>query len=171
MHGRWTNGCTLMAAIVCVCSSFVVADEADHARLAELDTFWETISTAVETGDFETYRKTCHPDGVLVSGKRQRTEPLTHALKRWEKEFDDTREGRMTASASFRWTTRYVDATTAYEVGILRYAFQPVGGEETVEYVDLEAVLVKHADGWKVTCENQKGPTTEEAWNALRPAP
>lgn len=170
MHERVTRRRLLCSSVLWICGSLVVADSHDHGRLADLDAFWETISKAVSTGDFKTYRRTCHPDGVLVSGKKQRTEPLAHALDRWEKEFDDTRAGRMTASASFRWTTRYGDATTAYEVGILRYAFQPTGGEETVEYVDLEVVLVKQADGWKVTCENQKGLTTEAAWNALAPA-
>jgi ketosteroid isomerase-like protein len=153
------------------CSTLGAAGSPDEARLTELDAFWARISRAVASGDFETYRQTCHTDGVLVSGRRQRTEPLASALKRWEKEFTDTREGRMTATASFRWTTRYGDATTAYEVGILRYASQPLGGEAKVEYVDLEAVLVKHDDGWKVTCENQKGLTTEAAWNALEPMP
>lgn len=157
-------------ALVVACGQVAFADGAETSRLAELDGLWSTISKAVETGDFETYSATCHPDGVLISGRRQRTEPLAAALKRWEKEFDATRAGRMKASASLRWATRYGDATTAYEVGILRYAFQPVGGEETVEYVDIEVVLVKHDDGWKVTCENQKGVTTEDAWNALAPA-
>ena len=157
----------MIVSLVIAWDPMVRADDAQVARLAELDALWATISKSVAAGDFETYAATCHPDGVLVSGKKQRTEPLQSALKRWRKEFDDTRSGRMTASASLRWATRLGDATTAYEVGILRYAFQPVGGEETVEYVDIEVVLVKHEDGWKVTCENQKGLTTEEAWNAL----
>jgi len=169
MHRR-RNGMWIMASLAVACGQMASTDGAETARLAELDALWSTISKAVASGDFETYSKTCHPDGVLISGRRQRTEPLAAALKRWEKEFDATRAGRMKASASLRWTTRYGDATTAYEGGILRYAFQPVGGEETVEYVDIEVVLVKHDDGWKVTCENQKGLTTEEAWNALEPA-
>jgi ketosteroid isomerase-like protein len=160
----------MAVSLVVACGQMIRADDTELARLAELDALWATISKAVATGDFETYAATCHPDGVLVSGKKQRSEPLQSALKRWRKEFDDTRAGRMTASASLRWATRYGDPTTAYEVGILRYAFQPVGGEETVEYVDIEVVLVKQEDGWKVTCENQKGLTTEEAWNALEPA-
>ena len=167
MHRRW-NGLLLLA--IAACGQCVRADDIESARLAELDALWGTISKAVAAGDFKTYSTTCHPDGVLISGRRQRTEPLASALKRWQKEFDDTRAGRMTASASLRWATRYGDATTAYEVGILRYAFQPLGGEQTVEYVNIEVVLVKHDDSWTVTCENQKGLTTEEAWEALESA-
>jgi ketosteroid isomerase-like protein len=159
----------MMVSLVVAYGSMVRADDAESTRLAELDALWGTVSKAVATGDFEAYAATCHPDGVLVIGRRQRTEPLTVSLQRWQKDFDDTRAGRMKASASLRWATRYGDATTAYEVGILRYASQPIGGEEKVEYVDLEAVLVKHDNGWKVTCENQKGVTTEAAWKALDP--
>ncbi len=168
MRAREIMGAGLVVVLAWVCGAVGVVAVADGPQRGELDAFWVTISNAVASGDFETYRKTCHPDGVLISGKRQRTEPLAQALKRWEKEFADTREGRMTASASFRWSTRYGDATTAYEAGILRYAFQPAGGAETVEYVDLEVVLVKQGDGWKVTCENQAGITTEAAWRALQ---
>lgn len=171
MRRRLTTGMCLLPSLVMLCSQAAFATGEDDARRAELDALWATVSKAVATGDFETYATTCHPDGVLVSGRKQRTEPLSGALKRWKKEFDDTRAGRMTASASLRWATRYGDATTAYEVGILRYAFRPVGGQETVEYVDIECVLVKHDAGWKVTCENQKGLTTEEAWKALAPVP
>lgn len=167
---RRRNEMWILVSLAVACGQMAFADSGETARLEELDALWGTISKAVATGDFETYSKTCHPDGVLISGRRQRTEPLTAALKRWEKEFDATRAGRMKASASLRWATRYGDATSAYEVGILRYAFQPAGGVETVEYVDIDVVLVKHDDGWKVTCENQKGLTTEAAWNALEPA-
>jgi ketosteroid isomerase-like protein len=163
MKSRWS----FLLLGVMACGHVVGAGDDAATRVAELDALWATIAKAVATGDFKTYAKTCHPDGVLVSGRRQRTEPLSSALKRWEKEFDATREGRMTASASLRFATRYGDETTAYEVGILRYAFKPVDGEETVEYVDIEVVLVKQADGWKVICENQKGLTTKEAWDAL----
>jgi ketosteroid isomerase-like protein len=169
MGRRLAGGMGMMALVVVACGRMVQADHAETTRLAELDALWGTVSQAVATGDFEAYAATCHPDGVLVIGRRQRTEPLAVALQRWQKDFDDTRAGRMKASASVRWSTRYGDATTAYEVGILRYASQPTGEEEKVEYVDFEVVLVKRDDGWKVTCENQKGVTTEKAWNALKP--
>jgi len=171
MLRRLTTAMCVLPSLVMLCGQAAFATDEDDARRAQLDALWATVSKAVATGDFDTYAETCHPDGVLISGRKQRTEPLSSALKRWKKEFDDNRAGRMTASASLRWTTRYGDATTAYEVGILRYARQPVGGEETVEYVDIECVLVKHDDGWKVTCENQKGLTTEAAWKALSAVP
>ncbi len=57
----------------------------------ELDEYWNQVSKAVRTGDLEAYRATCHPDGVLISGKAKKSELLSQALIRWGKEFADTR--------------------------------------------------------------------------------
>ena len=54
--------------------------EAAKTRLAELDAYWAIVSKAVNTGDFETYAATCHPEGVLVSGGKQMSQPLAAAL-------------------------------------------------------------------------------------------
>ena len=51
----------------------------------ELDEYWARVSKAVKTGDLEAYRATCHPDGVLVSGKSAKSELLSQALFRWGK--------------------------------------------------------------------------------------
>lgn len=140
----------------------------EATRLAELDTFWAKLSTAVGTGDFATFRTTCHPAAVLISGGRGHSEPLANALVRWEREFTNTREGRVPADASFRWSARHGDATTAFEAGILRFVSQPAGSGPVEELIHFEAVLVKNVDGdWQILTEYQKGPATGQEWDSL----
>lgn len=140
----------------------------EQARVAELDAFWQKLSRAVGSGDFATFRTTCHPDGVLISGRRGRSEPLANALNRWAKDFQNTREGRVAADASFRWAARHGDPTTAFESGILRFVSQPAGAEATEELIHFEAVLVKQGGDWKLLTEYQKGLATREEWEALK---
>lgn len=143
-------------------------EAADQSRLAELDAYWAEVSRAVKAGDFDAYQASCHSEGVLVSGSKQMSQPLATALARWEKEFIDTREGKMQAAVEFRFSNRVGDATTAHEAGIFRYVAQPSGGQPKVEYIHFEGLLVKRPGGWKILMENQKGPATEEAWEALK---
>lgn len=142
--------------------------ESDPTRRAELDAYWAVVSRAVNTGDFDAYAATCHPEGVLVSGGKQTSQPLAAALARWKQEFLDTRDGKMKASVAFRFSRRIGDATTAHETGIFLYSSQTGGGPPKAEHVHFEALLVKKADGWKILMENQKGPATEAEWQALK---
>ena len=137
------------------------------ARLAELDAYWAVVSKAVNTGDFDAYAATCHPEGVLVSGSKQMSQPLAAALARWKQEFIDTRDGKMKASVEFRFSRRIGDATTAHETGIFLYTAQSGENPPKAEHIHFEALLVKKADGWKILMENQKGPATEAEWQAL----
>jgi hypothetical protein len=139
----------------------------DEVRLRELDAFWATLSKAVNTGDFETFKKTAHPSAVLISGRRGRSEPLANALVRWRNDFTNTREGLVPAEAAFRWDKRFGDFTTAYETGILRFISQPKGEERKVEYIHFDAALVKEGEHWQILTEYQKGLATEAEWNAL----
>jgi ketosteroid isomerase-like protein len=141
--------------------------ELSKTRLTELDAYWAVVSKAVNTGDFETYAATCHPEGVLVSGGKQMSQPLAAALARWKQEFIDTRDGKMKASVEFRFSRRIGDATTAHETGIFLYTAQKAGDTPKAEHIHFEALLVKKADGWKILMENQKGPATEAEWQAL----
>jgi hypothetical protein len=142
-------------------------DPGKAARIAELDTYWAKVSRAVNEGDFESYRATCHPEGVLVSGSKGISQPLADALARWKQEFLDTRAGKLEASVEFRFARRLGDATTAHESGIFLYRSRPAGGEAKQEYVHFDALLVKRQDGWKILMEHQKGPATEAEWQAL----
>lgn len=141
--------------------------DADQARLAELDAYWAKVARAVNTGDFEAYQATCHDEAVLVGGTKQYSQPLATALARWKKDFADTREGRVKAEVTFRFSGRLGDATTAHETGIFRFVSQATGEAPKVEYIHLEGLLVKKQDGWKILMEYQKGPATEAEWQAL----
>jgi ketosteroid isomerase-like protein len=94
-------------------------------------------------------------------------QPLAVALARWQQDFTDTREGRVKAGVSFRFAQRLGDATTAHETGIFRYVSQKAGGQPLEEFIHLEALLVKQADGWKILMEYQIGPATKTEWDAL----
>ncbi|MDB4737040.1 DUF1080 domain-containing protein [bacterium] len=139
----------------------------EEARLQELDLYWTEVSRAVGEGDFKGYAATCHPAGVLVSGKRERSYPLASALKRWKKEFDATKSGEMKASVDFRFKQRWGDDSTAHETGVFRYASHMKGGEKTVAYIELEALLVKKDGSWKVLMEFQKDEKTKGDWDKL----
>jgi ketosteroid isomerase-like protein len=143
-------------------------DAATTQRLRELDGYWSTVSKAVNEGDFEAYQATCHPLGILVSGNKSMSQPLTAALARWKQEFMDTKSGAMKAKVEFRLSKRMGDATTAHETGIFRYESQRPGEEAKVEYVHLEALLLKENGRWQIMMEHQRGSAREEEWLALR---
>ena len=140
----------------------------ESARLEELDAYWAEVSRTVAEGDFEGYVATCHPAGVLVSGKSESSHPLASALEKWKKEFDETKAGGMKASVDFRFEQRWGDDCTAHETGIFRYASHIKGGEETVAYIELEALLVKKEGSWKVLMEFQKDEKTKVDWDKLK---
>jgi hypothetical protein len=141
---------------------------AEATRLDELNHFWKEVSRAVKEGDFAAYQATCHSEGVLVSGTKNYSQPLTKALARWQQEFIDTRAGKMQASVEFRFTRRVGDATTAHETGIFRYSSQTSGAAAKVEYVKFESLLVKRQDGWKTLMENQQSSVTAAEWDQAK---
>jgi hypothetical protein len=140
---------------------------ADEARLADLDSYWAEVSRSVNEGDFEAYSATCHPEAVLVSGTKKESYPLSKALARWKKEFDDTKSGDRESNVTFRFSQRLGDETTAHETGIFLYSFKQGDGELQNEYVHLEALLVKRDGKWQIFMEYQKAAATEAEWKAL----
>ncbi len=144
------------------------AHNPQQARLAELDAYWAEVARCVTQGDFEGYKATCHDQGVLVSGSKQTCEPLTTALARWQRDFTDTRDGKVRASVEFRFSRRLGDATTAHESGIFRYVSQAPGGPVKTEHIQFEGLLVKRDKGWKILMENQQRPATQAEWDALQ---
>ena len=63
---------SLLAFIPALMMSVHAAEDGDRAsRLKSLDAYWEKVSQAVKTGDFEAYKSTCHSLGVLVSGSKK----------------------------------------------------------------------------------------------------
>jgi len=137
-------------------------------RISELDIYWTEVSRCVGEGDFEGYKDTIHDEGILVYEPGEKAYPLAKALIRWKKEFDDTKSGKMKAGVSFRFSQRLGDETTAFETGMFRYFQIKSDGTERVEYIHLEALLVKKPDGWKIVMENQKAKGTKAEWDKLK---
>ena len=140
----------------------------EEERLEELDVYWGKVSTAVETGDWEGYGRTCHPEGVLVNGVKGSSSPLRDALIRWKPEFDATKEGIRVSKVEFRFSHRYGDERTAHETGVFAYSFQMEGEKLKKEYVHFEALLVKKEGRWLMMMEYQKSAATKEKWEELK---
>ena len=143
------------------------AAQEEKVRLAELDAYWMKVSRAVREGDFEGYKATCHEKGVLVSGTKNTSYPLSKALARWEKEFTATRAGEIKAKVEFRFSQRLGDETTAHETGIFLYSFTDSKGLWKKEYINFQAMLLKGKDGWKIMMEYQHSKATKEEWESL----
>lgn len=135
--------------------------------VGELGEYWKRVSKAVRTGDLEAYRATCHPDGVLISGKAKKSELLSLTLIRWGKEFADTKAGKMQADVKFRFSERIAGKDTAHETGIFLYSSKKKGEEWKKDYVHFEALLVKKGGDWKILMEFQKSSATEKEWESL----
>jgi ketosteroid isomerase-like protein len=157
----------LLLSLLCSLCLFAAEPPPEAARLGQLDAYWTTVSRAVGTGDFTAYEATCHPIGVLVSGSKKTSTPLADALKRWKKEFDDTKAGKMKASVAFKFSQRLGDTTTAHETGMFLYTATTPDGKETQEYIHFEALLVKQEGQWKILMEYQKSKGTRGEWDAL----
>jgi outer membrane murein-binding lipoprotein Lpp len=155
----------LFSVFLCGCASSSPVDS-QKSQLDDLDAYWSEVSRSVKQGDFEAYAATCHKDGVLVAGTVKKCHPLSQALARWKKEFDDTKAGTRKSSVEFRFSQRLADETTALETGIFLYAWSEGGGETHKEYIHFEALLLKR-NGWKIMMEYQKSKATAQEWDAL----
>lgn len=143
------------------------AEDAKGPPMVELKAFWTEVSRSVREGDFEAYEATCHPEGVLVSGTKKNSSPLSVALARWKKEFTATKSGEMKASVEFRFSQRLGDDTTAHETGIFLYSSVGPDGKRNDEYIHFEVLLVKKAGHWKTLMEYQKSIASQKEWDAL----
>jgi len=143
------------------------AEVAKEPPVAELEAFWKEVSRSVHEGDFEAYVATCHPEGVLVSGSKKTSSPLSVALARWKKEFTATKSGEMKARVEFRFSQRLGDETTAHETGIFLYSSTGPDGKPKQEYIHFEVLLVKKDGHWKTLMEYQKSQASEKEWESL----
>jgi len=156
----------LIALIVSAgCSSNIQLTKSD--RVSELDRYWQEVSRCVGEGDFEGYKATCHKDGVIVSGNSGKCMPLSVVLKKWKKDFDNTRSGKVKGNVEFRFGTRLGDSTTAHETGMFCYTSTKPDGSIEKDYIHLEALLLKQ-DKWLIMMEYQKSIGTAQEWNALK---
>ncbi|PHR86186.1 MAG: hypothetical protein COA78_38200 [Blastopirellula sp.] len=144
------------------------ANDHDKARLSKLNKYWAEVSRAVNEGDFAAYKATCHEEGVLVSGVRKTSQPLSEALARWEKGFTATKSGKVQARVEFRFSQRLGDSKTSHETGIFRYSTVDLEGIRQDEYIHFEGLLVNKDGKWKILMEYQKSIATREQWQALK---
>lgn len=144
-------------------------EDAEAQRKFELDEFWAEVSRSVKAGDFEAYKATCHPKGVLVSGTKKVSYPLAQALNRWKTEFTDTKAGDIEASVDFRFSHRYGDAQTAHEAGVFLYTQKKKDAEPIQEYIAFEALLLKEDGRWQMLMEYQIKAVSKEEWENLAP--
>ena len=147
------------------CSNELQLD--NSSRIAELDNYWAEVSRCVKEGDFNGYKATCHKDGVLVSGSNNKAYPLSKALERWEPDFTDAKSGKTKTNVEFRFSKRLGDSTTAHETGMFLYTKVDADGTKTMDYINLEALLIKRG-GWKIMMEHQKSDGTQEQWDKLK---
>ncbi len=162
--------CIIVVSVLALLSSWnlSLAEEVKGPRVAELNAFWSEISRSVGEGDFDAYQASCHPEGVLVSGIKKTSSPLSEALVRWEKEFIATKSGALKASVEFRFSQRLGDETTAHETGIFLYSSTGPDGKNNQEYIHFEVLLVKKEGHWKTLMEYQKSKASQKEWDALR---
>jgi hypothetical protein len=136
-------------------------------RLEQINNYWTEVSRCVNEGDFEGYKATCHKDGTLVAGTIQKAFPLRKALANWKHEFDDTKSGKIKAGVTFRLAKRLGDETTAHETGMFLYFQVKPDGKKVIQYIHLDALLVKTSDGWKMMMEHQRSKGTKAEWDKL----
>lgn len=150
-----------------LCLSLLLPAAFADERIKELNAYWAEVSRAVKAGDFEGYKATCHPDGVLISGKKKTSYLLAKALEIWKPGIDATKTGEVKSAVEFRFSKRWGDARTAHEIGMFRYQHVDEKGVAKTEYIHLEALLVKK-DRWLILMENQKSSGTKEEWESLK---
>jgi len=139
----------------------------ETSRLAELDQFWTLVQSTVRDGDYERYAGTCHSSGVLVSGIKGASYPLSQALARWKPGFLETQSGKIKAGVEFRFSQRFGDETTAHETGIFHYWTLKADGVRKDDYIHFESLLLKEK-GWRTLMEYQKSSATEDEWKKLK---
>ena len=150
-----------------LCLSLLLPAAFADERIKELNAYWAEVSRAVKAGDFEGYKATCHPDGVLISGKKKTSYLLAKALEIWKPGINATKAGKVKAAVEFRFSKGWGDARTAHEIGMFRYQHVDEKGVAKTEYIHLEALLVKK-DRWLILMENQKSEGTKEEWENLK---
>jgi len=134
----------------------------------EIDLVWAELTRTVAEGDYEGYEAVYHPDAVLVNGFSKKSYHISKALLGWKKGFDDTKEGKMKAGATFKFTQRLHDEESAHEIGMFHYYTINEDGKRQDQYVYMNALLVKKEGKWLLLMEYQKSAGTKADWEALQ---
>ena len=138
-------------------------------RISELNAYWNVVKEKVEAGDVAGYGSTFHEDGVLVSESSESCYALKKALIRWKEGLEKTAKGLTRVKLDFRFSERLGDDDSAFEKGIFRYELLDENGQNSVRFIQFDALLVKKEGKWQIMLEHQKLPATKEEWLALKP--
>lgn len=142
----------------------VQAKSVDSAT-KETDILYKTLIQSVVQFNFDLMASTYHQDAVLVTPKK--TTAISNALKRWRNEGLKLKDQGGSATLSFRFSSRVINNTTAFEKGIYRYSTISKEGIETVYYAHFEDLNVKKGNTWLTLMENQTQKATLKEWNKL----
>jgi hypothetical protein len=166
MLTRRINHC-LLAGSLLVASPLAAQDD---PIIAELDAFWAEVARTVAEGDFEGMVAMNHPDGVWVSALA--SNPATRLQAEWlaaaAEDVARTRAGEQAPRVEFRFSSRVHDATTAHEVGMVRFTNTRGGAVVEDVYGLLDSYLVKKNGRWMILVEIQRWDMTKADWDALR---
>lgn len=146
---------------------FQLSAIADEQVTQELNATWAKMSKAVAEGDLASYRAAFHPDAILVLGDKKTSYTIEKAFQRWQHDFAKTKSGQVTTRVDFRFSHRFHDNETAYEIGMFYFSTVDKEGNRKDHYVELEALLKKHAGKWLMMMEYQKAASTKEYWQKL----
>lgn len=133
----------------------------------EISAFWNEAERQVQEGDYQAYADSFHEEAILVNGISGTSIPIQFALDGWKQGFDDTKDGKMSASVNFRFSENSIGETTAHQVGIFLYKWQNDGEEAQEVYIHFEALLTKSSGNWLMLMEYQKAMATQEDWLRL----
>ncbi|MDZ4260012.1 MAG: hypothetical protein U0974_00120 [Gemmatimonadales bacterium] len=160
--------CHCLLAISLLVASPLAAQ--DDPVIAELDAFWAEVSRTVAEGDFEGMVAMNHPDGIWVSALA--SNPATRLQAEWlaaaAEDVARTRAGEQSPRVEFRFSSRVHDATTAHEVGMVRFTNTRGGVRMEDVYGLLDSYLVKKDGRWTILVEIQRWDMTKAEWDALR---
>lgn len=146
---------------------FQLPASAEDKVTQELNAAWAEMSKAVAEGNIQRYRAAFHPDAVLVIGSKKISYTIDKAFERWQHDLAKTKSGQVITRVDFRFSHRFHDSETAYEIGMFHFSTVDKAGNRVDHYVELEALLKKHAGKWLMMMEYQKGSLTKADWQKL----
>lgn len=146
---------------------FHFSTNANNTTENELEQFWQQAQKTIIAGDFDGYAATFADNGILVSDIAKTSYPISKALARWKKGFDDTKAGKMQAGVSFKFTSSLVSENTAHQSGYFYYYSIDDKGKKSPFIAKFEALLSKSSGQWKIVMERHIQQVDITIWNSL----
>ena len=148
-----------------ICVSIFTPAQAQSQPSSPTDLLYKQISASVAEADFEAMAGTYHPDAILVSQKG--TKSIASVIPLWKAAGEKIKQKGGTASVAFRFNSRQISETTAFESGVFKYQSVAADGSKKTNYVNFENLTIKRDGRWLTMMERQTGTTNLSAWTAL----